>query len=466
MAFDLHIKNIGKLTDAKLRIGQFTVLAGPNNTGKSFVSKILYSLFDAMNANHPEVHLREFTDPIRNELEYLDIRGRDSAAHGDEESPESPINTLNGKIRGMEDLVAQRSWNNFTDLQNIINTLNDMTVEFPNLLSEIHKLLKQPTRRRRTRRWQEDDFEDLEKSVKILQEQLALMKPYHFITGGISRMLSSNFTANFQSNIFALRDKKDREAQISIPGIGSLRVDDQSVESSIEQDGVRLAQKYSKVLYLESPMHWKLKNALEALRLSDRHRRTRRERLSGVPEYFYDLASELRSEYTEDMDFPELHAKLTGKNVLGGKLVISPDTGEILFRENDRSFRLVLTATGVINLGILALLIERKILDKNSFVFVDEPEAHLHPAWQVVMAESLFELVKGGAHVVIATHSADILKWLEVHIKKNPEDVDLVALNKFPPDAAIFDEESFEDKMAAIKQELTKPFADLYMEGL
>ena len=44
MAFDLKIKNIGKLADANLRIGQFTVLAGPNNTGKSFVSKI--AVFD------------------------------------------------------------------------------------------------------------------------------------------------------------------------------------------------------------------------------------------------------------------------------------------------------------------------------------------------------------------------------------------------------------------------------------
>ncbi len=121
---------------------------------------------------------------------------------------------------------------------------------------------------------------------------------------------------------------------------------------------------------------------------------------------------------------------------------------------------------GVVNIGMLAFLIERKVLDKDSFLFIDEPEAHLHPAWQVVMAEILFELAKKDVNVVIATHSADILKWLEVHIKKNPDDKGMIALNKFPANGHATDEQDFSDKMAEIKQELTKPFADLYMAGL
>ena len=60
MSFKVEIKNIGKLADAELRIGKFTVFAGPNNTGKSFVSKLLYSLFDAMNANPAETYMEQF----------------------------------------------------------------------------------------------------------------------------------------------------------------------------------------------------------------------------------------------------------------------------------------------------------------------------------------------------------------------------------------------------------------------
>ena len=106
----------------------------------------------------------------------------------------------------------------------------------------------------------------------------------------------------------------------------------------------------------------------------------------------------------------------------------------------------------------MALLVERKIIDKESFVFIDEPEAHLHPAWQVVMAESLFELAKGGVNVVIATHSADILKWLEVHIKKNPDDESLVALNKFPSNDVETDEQDFRDKIAGYQTRVDQAF--------
>ena len=131
------------------------------------------------------------------------------------------------------------------------------------------------------------------------------------------------------------------------------------------------------------------------------------------------------------MAFPDVYAKLTGKNVMGGKIAIS-ETGNLSFQENGRNFSLPVTAMGIANLGILALLIERKVLDKGTFLFIDEPEAHLHTAWQVTMAETFFELCKRGVNVVIATHSADILQWLDVHVKKNPDDEQLIALNQFP----------------------------------
>ena len=45
------------------------------------------------------------------------------------------------------------------------------------------------------------------------------------------------------------------------------------------------------------------------------------------------------------------------------------------FEQKGRSFPLQTTATGVANLGILALLIERKIIDHGTVLFIDEPEA-------------------------------------------------------------------------------------------
>ena len=360
MAFKVKIKNIGKIEDAEVRIGQFTVFAGPNNTGKSFVSKLLYSIFNAMNANHV----------------------------------------------GMKEKLIR------TDAKN-------------------------------------------------------------FVIANIDHDIRQNLIWNFQVPMLtSLRGKDRTQSAVEVEKFGKFEFSDADVEFEMESSRIEHLQQYSRVIYLESPVYWKLKTALEDTRDYPVHFGDR-ERLSGVPGYFYDLARALKYEYTGDMAFSDVYAKLISKNVMGGKIAIS-ETGNLSFQENGNSFSLPVTAMGIANLGILALLIERKVLDKGTFLFIDEPEAHLHPAWQVVMAESLFELSRQGVNVVIATHSADILQWLDVHVKKKPDDEQLIALNQFPvtgfkhssagrEDKA---EEDFETKMGKIMHELTKPFSDLYIEGI
>ena len=502
MAFDLHIKNIGKLTDAKLRIGRFTVLAGPNNTGKSFVSKILYSLFDAMNANHLEVYVRQQTDPARELLQSILDIGKPAVhflTEGDILSGKEGASTLaflesleslHSKIGQLEQQIVQTTMLDSKNLDPAIPELIDNISEHFLKLSDdpivksfrgisekvsrnqakISSAVKMISPKEGGGIVQEfKDAVSLKQPTRfseIFRNTATGLREGQFVLSSVKDCTGENLIRNFQiPSLGRLRNDQKRASEISLEKIGKISLVDGAVNCEIDEVGLHLLNRYSKVLYLDSPMLWRLKSALESIRLSERHTRTHRERLTGIPGYFYDLASNLRSEYTGEMDFPELHANLTGKNVLGGKLVIS-DTGEILFRENDRNVPLALTATGVINLGVLALLIERKILDKESFVFIDEPEAHLHPAWQVVMAESLFDLAKGGAHVVIATHSIDMLKWLEVHAKKNPEDKELIALNQFSAQNEEDDTRDFDEKMAGILQELTAPFAKTFREGV
>ena len=52
MKFDIDIKNFGKIKNAKVNIRPFTIIAGPNSSGKSFVTKALYSFFNTINNDH------------------------------------------------------------------------------------------------------------------------------------------------------------------------------------------------------------------------------------------------------------------------------------------------------------------------------------------------------------------------------------------------------------------------------
>ena len=474
MAFELNIKNIGKLADEKIRIGQFTVFAGPNNTGKSFVSKMLYSLLNAMNANHAEVSINRLTNPIRRGLRSFIRQGPSDDEGSPLHSLAKEVAKLEALVTKLEALVAESPIGDVEALEAIMPDLISKVESMQGMLSDIRLLLKESSAEqegRSTSSWAEEILIRTGDSVTMLQDALkeANVNIESFLALGIDQKIRENLIQNFQvPELSNLRGKGDAPSEIDIENLVKFKLsqgEKGEFSFAIPISRIRQLQQYSKVIYLESPVYWKMKNALESIRMHPRFRHSRREQISGIPEYFYDLASALKQQYTGDMAFPELYEKLTSEDVLGGKITIS-ESGDLSFQEKGRSFSLPVTAMGITNIGILALLIERKVLDKESFIFIDEPEAHLHPAWQVFMAEALFELAKGGVNVVIATHSADILKWLDVYIKKNPEHEELVALNCFSPQGVVEVDSDFDTKLESIKQALTKPFSDLYIRGL
>ena len=455
MNFKVEIKNIGKLADAELRIGRFTVFAGPNNTGKSFVSKLLYSLFDAMNANKG-INLVDIEDklviPLKRTYHVLIERYRQE----DSDIGRVLASSLDGidhEVKRLEGLVEWASIDELFDI--IIQTTKhlDMAADVFKSYSEEEKKLDFG-----------DDWDPFWETAEKWKSdaKLFIVAVFHAIQDKFQQNLIQNFQVPRLSD---LNGDENVSPKVNVENFGSFKFSNEEIEFEMNASWIKQSQQYSSVIYLESPVYWKLKNALEDFKPSPGFfGRSPRARLTGVPGYFYDLAKALKFEYTGDVAFPDVYERLTGSDVMGGKIAISK-TGDLSFQENGRNFSLPVTAMGIANLGILALLIERKVLDKGSFLFIDEPEAHLHPSWQVLMAEALFELSRQGVNVVIATHSADLLKWLEVHVKKQPDDEPLVALNQFPVNGREVDED-FETRMAKIKQELTKPFSDLYLEGL
>ncbi len=460
MAFKVKIKNIGKLEDAEICIGQFTVFAGPNNTGKSFVSKLLYSLFNAMNTNHVEIHLNNLFRPV---YDYIMMSMRLDPEELSDKAMFSWQSSLQNGAEKLEALVRKASIEEFGNedivLEDIIPDLISQMKQMEQIAAEIPQgsIKKRAERRQR-------DLHRLTNSLIKVKKELRRTNAEDFIAAGIGYEISQNLIQNFQvSGVSDLIRKEGTSSEVVVEDFGKIAFADERIGFEIDRSWVKQLQQYSRVIYLESPVYWKLKTSLENTR-DYVQQRYGSGTLSGVPGYFYDLARALKFEYTGEIAFPDVYAKLTGKNVMGGRIAIS-ETGNLSFQENGRNFSLPVTAMGIANLGILALLIERKVLDKGTFLFIDEPEAHLHPAWQVIMAESLFELSRQGVNVVIATHSVDILKWLEVHVKKNQDDEQLIALNQFPVKNSNT-EEDFETKMGKIMHELTKPFSDLYIEGI
>jgi energy-coupling factor transporter ATP-binding protein EcfA2 len=447
MALELKIENFGPIDAATIQVGRFTVFAGPNNTGKTFVAKMLYSMLGARKANHALVFFDMMTHSIELNLQRFEQIGR--------VVEERPWSAIRKRVQKIDSILRETFPSNPT--QSELDRLRAVQSE---LMAEIEKIkVHYQTLKNSDKKEKEGPSSathQFENFISTLEHGFKNVE--WMINWGRSQKLHQNIRGNFQeSDLSNIKGDGDSPLYFSIEGVGELRGTEKSFAFNLYPQIVQKMPSFPEAFYLESPLYWKLKSALESIKLDSRSPFTA---LNGVPDYFYDMAVALRRRRIEH-PFAGIHESL--HKAIGGQILLS-EAGDLEFQKEGKSISLSLTSAGVANMGMLALLIERGALERGSFLFIDEPESNLHPAWQVEMAAFLFELARQGVNVVVSTHSMTILKWLEVHVKEKPEDRELVRLNKFPPDAEWNDD--MDAVMAEVKQSLTKPFSDLYIKGL
>ena len=159
----LTINNFGPLDDATIQIGDFTVLAGPNNTGKSFVSKFLYSLFDAMNANHALVAFECTAEPLERWLQVFEDIG-----YKGEEPPLSILRENSQKI----EYILNEAFS--IDSSQTKNEIDKIRVIQSRLFEAIDQLV--------------DNYSMLKEKLKEREDRFSKdLKPLDFLIGGLKK---------------------------------------------------------------------------------------------------------------------------------------------------------------------------------------------------------------------------------------------------------------------------------------
>lgn len=112
-------------------------------------------------------------------------------------------------------------------------------------------------------------------------------------------------------------------------------------------------------------------------------------------------------------------SKVAGGESELGREALVPEPA-LYFRAKDGArFRLTDAATGLKTLVYLQRLIDNGHIGLHSLLMIDEPEAHLHPAWVVEVARVLVMIRKHiGAMVMVATHDPDMVSAIESISKK------------------------------------------------
>lgn len=469
-SIDVEIKHFGKIKHAEFAVKPFTVIAGKNASGKSFVTRALYSIFSSLNKDHLSIEFDECIFRIRRLLSNAYIRTLE-------------VDEILFNIKLVTDRLAQN-----IDVIFHQSTLISQIAQ-KDILSIGIQQLKQL--------WME-----LEKNISSIEEysgfttyfeitgstinklEMLVKAPHLGLEVSLLRQLDQSFIGNFQVN--ALSKLKNKEAtqtdKVSFnfgTEIGHLTLEANQLQFELEDEGIDAFQQIDNVVYLESPIYWKIKDVLKGWVASQNDPSLRRKvkhqqkALKKVPEYILDTFELLDTEiagYTPNDALVQVKEAIN--QCIGGHIQIS-DSGDLQFNhqtEQGAHYAVDLhhTATGATSLGIIALLLEKNVIVPNSVLIFDEPEVNLHPAWQQVMIQVLYKLSLAGVRIVMASHSFDMIenieKLMDLHDEKGDDVNQHFSILQLDNGVSINHKKPIFKKLGAVKADLGMPLFNLFSD--
>ena len=99
-------------------------------------------------------------------------------------------------------------------------------------------------------------------------------------------------------------------------------------------------------------------------------------------------------------------------NLLGGKIEYDEKSESWQFKKGNQKFPISLTSEGIKKISILDTLLGNRYLDTESVIFIDEPEAALHPAAISKFLDIIAMLAERGIQFFLASHSYFVIKKL------------------------------------------------------
>ena len=405
----LTVKNFGPIRRATVDVKPMTVFVGPSNTGKSYMAMLIYTIAKAFEETESRGTIQSLSDRGK----FYKKEEVEEIISDDEVFTKIIHKLLYGFVyllRGLWGNEALRcfgeEWENITargsssasvvisDNKNrlVLDLLSSGKDEFPRINTKFIEIKKQVSLR--LKEYQLDD----EYSIDYMAVLAGLItEQFHYLFNFVSH---TSLLSQYQGGRVPIY--LDRGAKMHyLPAVrGGLMQNHRILVRSIVDRAPTIGLTDASVPF------------------------------TGVLADLLQKLINIDSDHSQDINKISKLSQEIEQKIIHGKIKIEmSETRYPNFRYqfNDRNavpqdIPLIYASSSVSELAPIILFI-RHYLSPGDIFIVEEPEAHLHPGAQRIIAGVLVELVNAGVRVIVTTHSDIILEQISnfIHADKIPQ---------------------------------------------
>lgn len=425
----VSLNNIGIIEQSTLNMDGLTVVTGYNNSGKTTVGKALFAILRAVEQLRKNSFVEKVgfvykkAQEIRENLGIKSLYFRINLNYT--ESIEKGIREVKSSREELKYFLGGDTRTDFLDEKELIkyiaglyNEVQNMSdVEFSNLMNDLEDK-KENHKRKGVKTQKEKLLSDLKDLYNNLCSDEELIE---YANQRIIKYLQSEFNGQ----ILPVR-KQNAEGKIEVKRDSQICFDIRLKDNELSSNERTYFQEaYRNVIFIDDVF------TIDQLSEGDRSRG-----------YYYSIYSFLHRDPLGDQVAIRDHNKILLDKLKAGSTntfeeMIKKREAEAVLKKLDEAFpdqvifadnKYVCSqskldvrnlAAGSKMFAIIKMLLYKGELKEDTLLILDEPESHLHPAWQNRFAEIMVLLTKYlNIHILLTTHSPNFLMALEVYARK------------------------------------------------
>lgn len=375
----LNITHINKIKKADIILNGLTVIAGNNDSGKSTVGKLLFSVIKSLsNADRLSSQSQDRIMRVNSALLYAYV------THAEKESGEKIKgvilpSTSTAFLKDAESFANDKRW--VSQLKRKLEKINIVPQQRAKIIRSIDQLVQLAT--------------ESSNSEKMLE------RAFQSIIG--AEFLNSICTYNTEMSEICFSEGQGKDITIQIK------------ENKVTEFKCKTETFVKDATLVESPLYIHLIDILASAQTLGEHHYFN---VAGIGKdvlrplinyHIKDMAQKLdafRFSLPDNVYSPFIQkAQTLTDNITGGHFYFDNAKQNMYWKKGEQNYAPVNVASGIKAFGVLQMLLETQALDESKILIWDEPENHLHPEWQIKFASVLVELAKAGIPILISSHS-------------------------------------------------------------